>query len=567
MHLDKTLHSIAIPSALALAATLALGCAAEPDLPSLGNDALAVHRSDLAYMTSLVKNNGGQTIRLDLSDDIQYRFIQARIAASGKTRANSPQFFQVLDGIRDRHVMARKSGKAKTTKAEMGQDHLISDYVILTDNATFEGSAFSTVEGGSDYTFVDIVVWDENWNQIGDYGWAEDYMAGKSLVARSYGDKPVTSDYIVKLDSFELIDVGGVQESTYTQADAGPPMAGEQQQPQDINGDGVITVCLNRNHSDCDYPQIGQLVVSFPMQGWIRFPWPVISIVNDMEKTQAKLSKADDGGTQTMENTTFAPNVFVDPSDPSNRTVFWNIPRADAVFSGDLFKRLEEVNFLTRVTVNVQRGPMPVEVSAFISSVASDNNLDLVPMMRMRYSCLARGTEIRMADGSTMKVEDIGKGAEVRTDAGGLAFGVTDVSIGEENIPMVRIRDDAGHTLLLTESHPIVTADRGIVWAANLAVGDKVETESGPSELVLVEREMFGGSVHNLKLDKGADPAAAAIEGSTMYANGFLVGDLAMQSAYEFKHDSDESAVIDRLPVEWHADYENRIEPSRRAAR
>jgi hypothetical protein len=188
-----------------------------------------------------------------------------------------------------------------------------------------------------------------------------------------------------------------------------------------------------------------------------------------------------------------------------------------------------------------------------------------VPKHQIVYSCLAKGTQILMADGKTVDIEKIAKGSKVVADGSGVALSVMDVSVGIERIPMVRIQDDAGHELLMTASHPVLTPDRGVVWAEELTVGSKVLTRSGTRTLVTVKREMYHDQVYNLKLDTSTLAQKTFPEGSSMYANGFLVGDLGLQKAYEFKNSEDRTAdVLRRLPSRWHKDYQNSLKVSAR---
>jgi len=98
---------------------------------------------------------------------------------------------------------------------------------------------------------------------------------------------------------------------------------------------------------------------------------------------------------------------------------------------------------------------------------------------------------------------------------------------------MVRIRDEAGHTLLMTEMHPIATPDRGMVQARALRTGDLVMTTQGPSRLVEVSREPYSGKVYNLKVGSQSQLAGLGQDQTVVYANGFIVGDGQIQSKYE----------------------------------
>ena len=110
---------------------------------------------------------------------------------------------------------------------------------------------------------------------------------------------------------------------------------------------------------------------------------------------------------------------------------------------------------------------------------------------------------------------------------------VADRILGTERSPMVRIEDERGRSLLLTENHPIDVVGRGMVLAKHLKAGDKVTTKDGPSALVSVDRKEYTGTVYNLKVGSRSEMQTLAKDQTTMYANGFLVGDAQVQGDYE----------------------------------
>src|SRR6201999_2531620 len=94
-------------------------------------------------------------------------------------------------------------------------------------------------------------------------------------------------------------------------------------------------------------------------------------------------------------------------------------------------------------------------------------------------SCLAAGTLIEMANGRTKPIENIHAGDQVfspydHTDS---ALAVMDTTKGTERIPMVRIEDEHGRRLLLTETHPVQVPGRGMVMSKYLKEGDVVTTK------------------------------------------------------------------------------------------
>jgi hypothetical protein len=519
-------------------------------------------RSDHEYMRRLIASQGGGTLKLDLSDDVQYRFLRARLAASGKTPEHYPQFFAMLENLRSRHQEQKSQVSSLADVAP--RDHLIGDFVVLPGGTTFEATAFATIQGGADYNFVDVVVWNEDLTQqLSDYGWGEVYGDGRKLKARITGPMPFVGDDVFVVESTNIVSRGGVDEVYWMLEPVRTPPGGIVFHPKDTTKDGIVTICLDRDYGDCDYPMVGYRQVQIPLKGSITFPFKVLQILNTGQ-TYVKLVE-ESGGPREMTFGPFSTWLRINPNDP--RQVLWDVPQNKGIFNGILFQRYEDVDFFLSVQVMLERPVGPTKVASKISSVRSQTTpgMPSVPKHQIVYSCLAKGTQILMADGKTVNIEKIAKGSKVVADGSGVALSVTDVSVGIERIPMVRIRDDAGHELLMTTSHPVLTPDRGVVWAEELTVGSKVLTRSGPRTLVTVKREMYHDQVYNLKLDTSTLAQKTVPEGSSMYANGFLVGDLGLQKAYEFKNSEDRTAdVLRRLPHRWHKDYQSSLKVSAR---
>jgi hypothetical protein len=542
--------------ALALwGASLAIGCTQSEQIEGQSDAQLLksgrVAPEDAAYMRRLAEQNGGKPVAMNLADEAQYRFLLGRVAASGKTPEEYPEVFAMLRRLRTTH-QARQQTEAITAQEAPPKDHVVSHFRVHPVTGAFEAGTFTTIKDGGDYSFVDVVVWDNAGTQISDYGWGEDYGDGRKLVARAYGTITPSSNVSAVIDSISMFSVNGVEESFYINEKAVPP-GGYIDHPADTNVDGLITICLDRNYGDCDYPLVGERLVKIPLKGRIRYAMEVDHIVNDAA-TYVKLVE-EGGGPHTMQFNSFYSSLRIDPAD--NKSVIWDIPQNMGVFDGILFTRYQDVDFLLSLHVKLKRpNNTLVDAISKISSIpgGSSNGMPEMKKTQIVWSCLAKGTQIRLGDGTLANIEDISKDTMVSTNSMGLAFSVIDVSTGIERIPMVRIEDDKGHSLLMTESHPVVTPDRGVVWANELVVGSKVQTDDGIATLVKAEREMYSGSVHNLKLDNDGQ----STNGSTMYANGILVGDLAMQKAFEFKNKEDHSAnVLSRLPTQWHTDYVN----------
>lgn len=169
--------------------------------------------------------------------------------------------------------------------------------------------------------------------------------------------------------------------------------------------------------------------------------------------------------------------------------------------------------------------------------------------------CMAEGTRVTRADGQPVTVERVKVGDKLLANGKGLALTVTTVHRGGESKPLVKLRDDHGGEVRVTETHPMVTVARGVVQAGELKPGEAVLTRAGARTLVSVERVPYEGRVFNFSLGTPEELAGLGPEAHTMFANGFLVGDSLLQTELEKQKRVDARQVLARLDGAWHEDY------------
>jgi len=175
--------------------------------------------------------------------------------------------------------------------------------------------------------------------------------------------------------------------------------------------------------------------------------------------------------------------------------------------------------------------------------------------MDFRNACLAEGTKVTTAEGKAVTVEQVKVGDKLLANGNGLALTVTTVSRGGERKPMVKLLDEQGGEVMVTETHPMVTAKRGVVQAGELKAGDALLTRTGATKLVGVERVSYSGDVFNFALGTPEELAKAGPQARTLYANGFLVGDSHLQSELEKARRLDAREVLSKLNGAWHEDF------------
>lgn len=95
---------------------------------------------------------------------------------------------------------------------------------------------------------------------------------------------------------------------------------------------------------------------------------------------------------------------------------------------------------------------------------------------------LARGialdTCVETAEGPLPMAETPGKGFAVltRLPSGALGFRQLIKVVTHEGVPLVRVRLDSGHAVVVARRHPFVRADGAAVAAEDLRAGDRLET-------------------------------------------------------------------------------------------
>ncbi|HYO74739.1 MAG TPA: Hint domain-containing protein, partial [Archangium sp.] len=176
--------------------------------------------------------------------------------------------------------------------------------------------------------------------------------------------------------------------------------------------------------------------------------------------------------------------------------------------------------------------------------------------IQYRNSCFAQGTRVVRASGEPDAIENFKVGDKLLANDEGLVLTVTGVSRGVERSAMVRLEDDQGHEALITQTHPVVTANRGIVRAEDLKVNDRLVTREGTSVLTRLTRELYKGTVYNLAVGTPEELARLSPESRTLYAGGLLMGDYHMKAELDARR-ARPSAPQASIPASWMVDYVN----------
>ncbi|MCB9761130.1 MAG: hypothetical protein H6739_14920 [Alphaproteobacteria bacterium] len=476
---------------------------------------------------------------LDMTDEADFTFVRNRFLNAGLNPKNAPQLFSELEamraGARNVNTAWRSSGTGCTNPLDVS----VSGSVVTS-------RAIGTCFGGTDYTFTDVYATNSTDGLLG-YASAEDWGGGQFVEATlaSNSDPEIIDSMVFAMDS------SGYQLRYNARFVPNLALATERlDEPEDRQKGtaGVIDVCLYRgNSNDCDY--------QFAVSSALRVPVDYTAVYNlpldpdlTLHAATARLVLQETGGSCEL--------------DVSNLITI----------TGRTLAIAGNVDFSRSCALNNQDVLFQIEIDA--TSIAgstlthffnSDDPNHGVPM-RFRYSCLAEGTRVLMADGTERLIEDIQAGDQVIVDELGNTMTVQRVTKGTEPIPMVEIEDHLGHELLATEGHAVPTVEHGLLRADALEVGDLLWTEDGLGMLTRVEREEFPGRVFNLTLGSDKELDRLGTHKTTLYANAIKVGDKRMQDALD---DAPGKAVdvLEILPSEWHQDYLNSLDRAARVGR
>jgi len=556
---------------------------ARPD--ALSPAELKTYHEDRRHVRSMATQDVARP--LDYSDPRVYRFVLARLKMAGKTPQTAPRLFELIKQRRAAHLRKGTTTSIETLANTRKTQHFLNSSNFLSETSPImEANSMATYPGGAIYIYTDSAAWDNNGTPLGAMGYGERY-SGPTARSAAIGDITQTTSLDYEVDSYSLMDTSAGLFETYVvrtnnrkcEFDLSTLVIND---PVNRVGGQCVDICLNRTWTgDCDYDLTGTpTALKIPLKGSIGITANNKNCVFDNNKIteyrngttpppgfiKVVLNNVGGGCDVDTNNALYTPmQNFWNRTSLSldGRTLTWDLTGANAALFDDSCRQVQDQLELTMVVGlpllqgNAPVPPRPIVISNDIDSQATDYAL---PCISVTNSCLAAGTNIQLADGREVPIEAIQAGDKTFnpfTPDDTAALTVVDTAKGFENVPMVRIKDAAGRSLLMTEMHPLATVERGMVQARKLRVGDKVQTRTGPSKLVSVTRESFSGKVHNLKVGSSEEALKLGTDQTVVYANGFLVGDGQIQQKYESAEQTAtaKSDVRKRLPSAWLRDY------------
>ncbi|CAM4518308.1 MULTISPECIES: Hint domain-containing protein [Myxococcus] len=566
------------------------------------------------------QRTGQFQINLDLSDERDWKFLQGRLRSAGKDAKNSPELFRRLDAGRER-ALARQgvANQVETERAWCNHFLKYSQPHVATNNGytTFFPVVEVVCKDGADYIYADLFNYDVNEDETqtvlvsSDAG--EEYGGGMGFDdVKAPATIATGKGRTLRMESLVMAMGPNIDQTSYIverAAALNAPTTLTFTHPRKVleqASRAEIVACQLRGGADCDYAVAGYqngtlapyppsptgVAASYSNQPGVlnasdfwafNAPYnyqnlyvPVRGtlsagaeggfqcVVAQIDRARVQLIAAQTGRT-CLNETFFANSIPIGGNQSyinvlTNVNWLFNLPGQGSGTSPDSCAAETIINELTRFNIHVAgKVRCNTKVKSFFVTYPMPTT-GVTPNIYFWNSCMAEGTQVKLADGTLAPVESVKLGDKVIADAKGTVLTVTDVARGNEAKPLFRLRDSVGHDVTLTEMHPVIMSTGKVVAAKNLKVKDQVRTVKGVSTLTSITPVSPDKMrVYNLRL--GTDPELLAVgkNGRTLYAGGFLVGDMTMQDELQAPKREPQVSLLNRLPKAWHTDFRNGV--------
>lgn len=566
-------------------------------------------------------------VKIDLADDQQFQFIQARLQAAGITEATAPNLFSKLKAAKTKAAAAKQAKSTGDSSTQSPGERPRCDVFVVTQELsrrTFKTLTRSSCVGGSVYTYVDTYLYDGDHNVLAHNfkeNWADGVVVDLEMSAPPPAAKTVYADAITYQETKDTLEayydltspftnhLGGASPSASLSASAKTTdtatavdnaATGTLTAPVDLSSpaDGVIKYCLARdqNASDCDYRHgnstcngnnicdknnlLFQVSPSPFQSGLLYMPMSgnTAPVVRDTPQNPFAVKEAYAWLTLKGAGSN-SPAGGLCTTDLTGAGFIQVVPAADKpgfarVVINPMAPSLGNANWSDYCVDNGKEVDLHIQVTLYQPNctapvcVTPAFHWTTAPTpMQIWWGCLAAGTPITLADGTQVPIESIALGQKVLSDEHGRTLTVVDITQGAERKPMVRIVDNRGNIVTMTATHAMPIGDGRVIQAQALAVGDRIGTKDGSAVVVSVERPEYESAVYNLTLGTPEERAEAGLSGTTMFAGGIRVGDGRMQGLLTERARADELKARGKdIPAEKRVDYQFSLERMRRQA-
>lgn len=558
----------------------------------------AQDQSDLAHVLGFLEHARPHAI--DLADDAQHRFFLRQMRNSGANEQDNPMFFRTVEAARADALAGNRAAPEVEAAADAEDDSLFDVNQINSFGTALAGgsvsSAFSSIVGGTIYTGLNLEILDGSTGQsLGSVGLPTVYGEGEYEALQLSGGAPsnrtMQSIFTYSYQKSGQAPVFNTVRFTTVESPLGSPTVTAPVLLGSHAGNASIKVGIGRDPNatppDCDYwyyeTNIDTPNLRLPLVGTQKFQSNIVQPLFNGSTPQnvmfACVISKDVGGGSTLSlpitNTNLQNNIKVSTSDPTVLT--WTFPWAPCISNTPSYCQgpplpsidgsaqfgsaawARDTNVMLSMSIAVKTatsGGAFVPVSVYSAATGpygpQDNGVYVAQPIFYTWHCVAAGTRITLANGSTMTVEDIRGGEQVVTDESGTIFTVVDTFGMAKDGEILVLRTEAGHELLITDGHPVLTPN-GHVRSEQLRAGDVVLTDRGPSKVTSIDAQIYKGRVHSFSLGCTKDEEQRFTDDNTnYYANGVLIGDNRIARGMARQHRRRLETILSKIPQEWH---------------
>lgn len=496
-------------------------------------------------------------------DPLLVSFYDIQLKLAGLASGNTPQFTQCWQ-----QAKRLKRSTGRLSEASDGAAQPVYSIVRLdsTDGRNYRADAIGSLPVSAANVTQTLGLFDAEATNVGavNYNQAYVYAADCTLSANGvYPGSQIAADYPVTviytfaqtinnntLYGAEIITSQSYPKDIYNES------------PRSINNPNEIKICLTRDEGDCDYRNTYDGSVRVPIKGNITYLGQIeLSGGRPVNASNSiYLIRTRAGGDPVTPFGDY--NIFNSPNTRINgNNIAWDLDWLR--FNQVDFESGEWVYYVFKVIINVDGKSIVSFITNAPKNLEPDqrflNTVQLKPM-RIVYGCLAGDTKILMQDGSEKPISAISIG-EIVLSRNNQPLRVEAVTSGQEHHYIeFTLSNDKGKITNITASrgHPFITSS-GVVIARELNHSTKLITLDGESEIISMVQQQGNLKVYNLQLS--AEPSAdnGLYDDNTLYANGILVGDIQMQRIYEDEYYQRPANILNKLPKEWHQDYQNHL--------
>mmetsp|Transcript_28676 Transcript_28676/g.38238 ORF Transcript_28676/g.38238 Transcript_28676/m.38238 type:complete len:561 (+) Transcript_28676:93-1775(+) len=553
-----------------------------------GTETQKQHEQDVKH---IVKNiSVGKSYELNLADDKQYDYVKTLYQLNGLTANRYPQTFNVLDQARQKDLATKSPEAAPTLNTShiaagtpgFGTLAKITSVGTAKSGTEACATAFLAVAGGVSVASLSLFVYD-NTDPSNPKVLAQNTVnigTSNFIPIQASGGTPTDKMYAMLTYSYTPVGGSPVPSNVITennQNGQSDPTVGEPVQKPTHTSNANIRIALSRgdfgrNNDDVDYwfnkGEYADTTIIVPFVGSATFANPV-----DLSTLQLNLCVAlQDGGASVT------PSAPVDLSQyftlsPDEKTLNWNFPangatdgsKGNPIVYGTAPWISDTVTyFFGSIGINEKGSLNPQWIfiqSTEIADEVDNDGIEYIKPLVFLWHCVAEGTMITLADGSTKAIENVSNEDSVKINSKGDTMPVLATTLGKAQPGEIYILNTAnGDALTLSSKHLVIT-NNGAKQAQELKAGDLIQTQEGIDTVKSIEKGTFNGNLYNLELGEDGNVPE---KGSSFFANGVSVGDFQMQSHYHRAKATDTDYILATLPEEWHADYMSHLEDEKK---